>query len=210
MNTSIIIVTVLVMISFTILFSISAKKAGYTFFAGLRGEHAVSRELHRLGSKYIILNDLMLRTVHGTCQIDHVVLSPFGIFVIETKNIRGKITGHDEWKEWYWHCKDSSRTIYNPVMQNIRHVEVLSNTLNVSEKCFVPVVVFAGKAYIRIETSHAVLFLGQLVPFIKLFRSEQLSSSSVSHLKDKLEKCNITDQYERQKHVSYVKKSQHH
>ena len=40
-------------------------------------------------SDYIVRNDILLNTEHGTSQIDHVVVSVYGIFVIETKNIRG-------------------------------------------------------------------------------------------------------------------------
>lgn len=178
----------------------------YTIFAGLRGEHTVNRELLRLGGKYIVLNDLMLRTAYGTCQIDHVVLSPYGIFVVETKNISGKITGNDEWKEWYWVGKDFNKTIYNPVMQNFRHIDVLSDTLGLSADNFISIIVFTGKAHIRVETSHAVMFLGQLVPFIKLFRYEYLSGSTIFQYRDKLQKCNITDPSEREKHVTYAKK----
>lgn len=204
-------IVLLIVIFVVILLLIPERKNPvYTLFVGLRGEHTVSRELHRLGGKYIILNDLMLRTAHGTCQIDHVVLSPYGIFVIETKNISGKITGNDDWKEWYWGGKDFNNTIYNPVMQNLRHIEVLSDKLGLSADSFISIIVFTGKAHIRIETSHAVMFLGQLVPFIKLFRYECLSSSTISQYRDKLQKCNITDPSEREKHVTYAKKIKSH
>ena len=206
MNTNIIIV-LLIVIFVAILLLIPGKKSPlYTLFAGLRGEHTVSRELHRLGEKYIILNDLMIKTSHGTCQIDHIVLSPYGIFVVETKNISGKITGNDEWKEWYWVGKNFNKTIYNPVMQNFRHIDVLSDTLGLSADNFISIIVFTGKAHIRVETSHAVMFLGQLVPFIKLFRYEYLSGSIIFQYRDKLQKCNITDSSEREKHITYAKK----
>lgn len=206
MNTNIIIV-LLIVIFVAILLLIPGKKSPlYTLFAGLRGEHTVSRELHRLGEKYIILNDLMIKTSHGTCQIDHIVLSPYGIFVVETKNISGKITGNDEWKEWYWVGKNFNKTIYNPVMQNFRHIDVLSDTLGLSADNFISIIVFTGKAHIRVETSHAVMFLGQLVPFIKLFRYEYLSGSTIFQYRDKLQKCNITDSSEREKHITYAKK----
>ena len=206
MNTSIIIVVLIVIFVAILLLMPGKKSPVYTLFAGLRGEHTVSRELHRLGGKYVILNDLLLRTEYGTCQIDHVVLSPYGIFVIETKNISGKITGNDEWKEWYWVGKAFNKTIYNPVMQNFRHIDVLSDTLGLSADNFISIIVFTGKAHIRVETSHAVMFLGQLVPFIKLFRYEYLSGSTIFQYRDKLQKCNITDPSEREKHVTYAKK----
>ena len=204
MNTSIIIVVLIVIFVAILLFIPEKKNPIYTFFAGLRGELTVSKELKRLGGKYTVLNDILLRTSHGTCQIDHIVLSPYRIFVIETKNISGKITGNDEWKEWYWHGKGFNKTIYNPVMQNLRHVEVLSDTLGLSADSFISIIVFTGKAHIRVETSHAVMFLGQLVPFIKLFRSEHLPVSTILQIKDKLQKYNITDPSEREKHITYA------
>ena len=210
MNMNIIIVLLIVIFVVILLLIPGKKSCVYTLFAGLRGEHTVSRELHRLGGKYIILNDLMLRTSHGTCQIDHVVLSLFGIFVIETKNISGKITGNDEWKEWYWVGKDFNKTIYNPVMQNARHIEVLSDILGLSSDNFISIIVFAGKAHIRVETSHAVIFLGQMVPFIKLFRYERLTDSVISRYREKLQKCNIADPSEREKHITYAKKVKAH
>lgn len=207
MNTPLLLLIILSVIFVAILLCSSSRKIlSYTFFAGLHGERAVSKELYRLGNKYIVFNDLLLKTGSGTCQIDHVVLSPYGIFVVETKNISGKITGCDEWKEWYWNGKDFNKTIYNPVMQNFRHIDVLSDTLGLSADNFISIIVFTGKAHIRVETSHAVMFLGQLVPFIKLFRYECLSDSTIFQYRDKLQKCNITDPSEREKHVTYAKK----
>ena len=40
-------------------------------------------------NEYKVLNDVMVRTQNGkTSQIDHIVVSAYGIFVIETKNYR--------------------------------------------------------------------------------------------------------------------------
>ena len=58
---------------------------------GKAGERRVARKLDWLPKEYTILNDIMLRTQYGTTQIDHVVVSPYGIFVIETKNYKGWI-----------------------------------------------------------------------------------------------------------------------
>lgn len=72
---------------------------------GKAGEKRVARKLDWLPKEYIILNDIMLPTQYGTTQIDHIVVSPYGIFVIETKNYKGWIFGHEnseEWKQSLW------------------------------------------------------------------------------------------------------------
>lgn len=64
---------------------------------GMRGEKAVSAILQRLDDSYYLLDDVMLYSRHG--NIDHLVLGPNGIFVIETKNYGGTI--RYDGGEWY-------------------------------------------------------------------------------------------------------------
>lgn len=56
---------------------------------GARGERLVHNALTSVlnDQDYRVLTDLILPVAGGTTQIDHLVLSRFGIFVIETKKI---------------------------------------------------------------------------------------------------------------------------
>jgi restriction system protein len=61
---------------------------------GRLGERIVSEALTRLPSGYHHFENLILPVRIGsreTTQIDHVVVSEFGCFVIETKKIEGRI-----------------------------------------------------------------------------------------------------------------------
>ncbi|OSR34291.1 hypothetical protein BV323_04233 [Pseudomonas syringae pv. actinidiae] len=49
---------------------------------------------------YRRLHNVTLNTADGTTQIDHVFISPFGIFVLETKNMRGWIFGSEKQPQW--------------------------------------------------------------------------------------------------------------
>lgn len=63
---------------------------------GYLGEAAVASRLGKLPQEhYRVFNDIMLQTKRGTTQIDHIVVSIYGIFVIETKNYKGWITGSE-------------------------------------------------------------------------------------------------------------------
>ncbi len=60
---------------------------------GFLGEASVATMLSTLPKEeYRVLNNIMLKTERGTTQIDHIVLSLYGVFVIETKNYKGWIT----------------------------------------------------------------------------------------------------------------------
>ena len=72
-----------------ILFSISLLlKIYYPKFRGLMGEFWVKIELNKLPkNEYIVLNDIMIYDNNRTHQIDHIVISNYGIFVIFLTNI---------------------------------------------------------------------------------------------------------------------------
>ena len=84
------------------------------------------------GKKYVI-NNLMLKVSEGkTSQIDHVVINPRGVFVIETKNYSGRIYGSENQLEWtqvlsYGRVKHK---LYNPIKQNRTHIFHISQILS--------------------------------------------------------------------------------
>ncbi len=105
-------------------------KSGTTWSIGAEGEESVIRALQNLDSSFKVVNDIVLP---GDNQnIDHVVVGPAGIFVIETKNYNGIIRCYgDEWSR-----KKIGRrgTVYdggigNPSKQAKRNAIVLKNWL---------------------------------------------------------------------------------
>ncbi|TYS72460.1 NERD domain-containing protein [Sutcliffiella horikoshii] len=69
-------------------------KANLPRIKGAVGERAVNKELEKLGPLFTVYHDLYVPNENGgTSQVDHVVTSPTGIFVIETKHYDGWIFG---------------------------------------------------------------------------------------------------------------------
>jgi len=100
--------------------------------AGQKGEADVIVLLNEaLDNSHYILNDFIVKLSGKSAQIDHLVVSPKGIFVIETKNWRGHIEGDE--KDDFWRQKkekdQSDVRISNPVIQNQRHIDVLTGFL---------------------------------------------------------------------------------
>lgn len=61
--------------------------------SGLSGEKRVERNLsNKLSDEYSMYNDVLLKDGQRSGNIDHIVVGPTGIFVIETKNNQGVIT----------------------------------------------------------------------------------------------------------------------
>lgn len=91
------------------------------YIKGKLGEYIVQYHAKKfLNEDYILLNDLtFLDQDNQTTQIDHILLSPYGIFVIETKNYKGWIFGSSHQKIY-----KSSHKFQNPLHQNYKHIKV--------------------------------------------------------------------------------------
>jgi len=102
---------------------------------GRDGEIRNSDRLERgLDENYYIINDVDLAFGKKKSQIDHIVLGPNGIFVIETKNWRGKLIGNETDSVWTQIKEDKNGNtikikLGNPIVQNLRHVQTLNSLL---------------------------------------------------------------------------------
>ena len=92
---------------------------------GKRGENKVKWVIgETIENEQYVINDLILSNNGSSSQIDHVVINPRGVFVIETKNYSGEIYGSENQREWtqvlaYGKVKNK---VYNPIKQNATHV----------------------------------------------------------------------------------------
>jgi len=122
---------------------------------GKAGENMVTAILSTLPDSYDCYTDIRLTVGKQTAQIDHIVISTHGIFVIEVKNYGGVVCGRDNADSiyWYQYRDEHKRQFYSPVCQNKTHVELLSAALGLDKKCFLSVIVFTGKAKLKIRHS---------------------------------------------------------
>lgn len=102
--------------------------------SGVEGEKRTERIFKRLPDEYYVHSDLMVEFEGYTSQLDHVVVGPTGIFVIETKNINGKIEGDGNQKYWLQHKTGSGggkyeNKFYSPIKQVGTHVFRLAGIL---------------------------------------------------------------------------------
>lgn len=134
-------------------------KAGRAARKGKRGEHIVSKKLHCLKQREnIILNNVLLPAPNGrTSQVDHIVISTRGIFVIETKSLAGRITGSEHAQYWTQHLSTQTRQLYNPILQNKGHIRVLSHILpDLDSDLFVSMIVFTEAWQLDIKADDIV------------------------------------------------------
>jgi len=140
----------------------------------------------KLNSKvYKRFHNLILNTSNGTTQIDHVILSRFGIFVIETKNYKGWIFGNENQKSWTQVLYNKKHSFQNPLHQNYKHTRALSEHLNVDPSKIHSIVFFIGDAILKTELPANVITSG-LSEYIKRFDRVVFSDIELTHFEEQL------------------------
>jgi hypothetical protein len=175
---------------------------------GTIGESRVVRQLDKLpNQEYKVLNEVLIRIGNGSSQIDHVIISIYGIFVIETKNYSGWIHGNENSEYWAQSIYKKKTKFRNPIKQNWAHIYALKEALSNFEQIkYHPIIVFAGSAKLKnINSKIPVIYHFQLYQTIMDNRRiRNLSIEQVDNIVDKLKEVNIQDKKAKKEHVHQV------
>lgn len=152
---------------------------------GKIGEAVVnlSNSLQLDKNEYIQIKDVTLELADGsTTQIDHIVASKYGIFVIETKNMKGRIFGGEHQKQWTQQIYKVKNSFQNPLHQNHRHIKALEEVLELSPSWLFSVVVFVGECEIMTPMPSNVCKGLSYANYIKSFKDEIVLESELINI----------------------------
>jgi uncharacterized integral membrane protein len=158
------------------------------------GEAMLSRALAAQfrSPDYHLMNHVTLRINEGTTQVDHILVSRFGVFVIETKHYKGWIFGNAQDPYWTQVLFKFRSRFQNPIHQNALHVRAVRGLLD-----FLPgdtirsMVVFAGDSIFKTDLPEGVFRLNGACDFIASHREEIISLNRVQFCVGRLETARL-------------------
>ncbi|MDF3934661.1 nuclease-related domain-containing protein [Pseudomonas citronellolis] len=136
---------------------------------------------------YRRLHNVTLNTPDGTTQIDHVFLSRYGIFVLETKNMSGWIFGGEKQAQWTQKIYKRTYKFQNPLRQNYKHLKALEATLGVSPEHLHSVITFVGGSTFKTEVPACVTQGIGFIRYIKSFQQPVFSETEVATMLNTLQ-----------------------
>ena len=157
---------------------------------GEEGENLIAEILDKDNSYHKLINNLVLLGDNGVShQIDHILIRPNGVFVIETKNYYGLINGKEEdsfWTRSYFvKGKVKKATFHNPLKQNQSHIRAIKKIIGKDYPiyCFV--------VFVQNNAESLALFSAcdarNLIQRINLLANEkELSKSEIDAINDML------------------------
>ncbi len=198
-------------ILFVLIIVLISKKSFSPEAKGERGENYVARFLgdNIIGEQYVIHNLLFCNQTGQSCQIDHILINKYGIWVIETKNYIGYIYGEESQREWTQVVAygNEKHKFYNPVKQNATHIYHLSKYLKVNN-IFQNVVIFLQNADISHIISDKVYSIRD-ISFIKTQKTDIcLSVKKMEEYYNKLLELKITSSISKEEHIANIYKKQ--
>lgn len=176
-------------------------------FKGWFGElkTVIATRLFLSSSDYVDINDVTIRTRRGTTQIDHVIVSLYGVFVVETKDMSGWIFGSEDDPFWTKINRGNKLKFQNPLHQNEGHIRVLSNLTRISPEKMHSVVAFRGNCSLRTQMPPNVL-TGGYITYVKSKRQVFFTKADVKRIVAAIETGMLPrTRATHLKHVDYLK-----
>lgn len=159
------------------------------FVKGLIGELIVNILTRFMLDKntYKLLKNITLPTADGSTQIDHIIVSKYGIFVVETKNYNGWIYGDEKQKTWTQVIYKKKSKFQNPLHQNYKHIKTLEQLLNIPEENFHSVIVFMGECTFKTPMPKNIVYPLEYINFIKSKTVHILTENEVNNIVSTIE-----------------------
>jgi hypothetical protein len=143
---------------------------------------------HFHGPDYHLMNHITVQLEDGTTQVDHILVSRFGVFVIETKDYKGWIFANAKHASWTQVLFTKKFKFQNPIFQNLRHGRAVQGILDfLPPEVIKSVVVFTGEAEFKTEVPRGVFNLSEFVDHIHEQRTEVMSLNRVQFCVGRLE-----------------------
>lgn len=189
---------------------------------GELGEYKIDIQLAQLPKEFKHLSDIQIsnsKAKSGYSQIDHIVISSYGIFVIETKNYQGTVYGDRERKTWSVNGKFK---MMNPFIQNYGHIQALKKYIDTEyHQLFISMVSFTKRCTFKIDdllirkiASNDLLvydvelfdYINRKISVLKLQHKEPiLKENEIHSIHQSIERANISDPLIREHHVESLR-----
>lgn len=139
------------------------------------------------GKVYRRFHDVIVPAKNGTAQIDHILVSPYGLFIVETKNKKGWIFGTEDQTNWTQSIYGKKYYFQNPLRQAFRQKKVLSEYLEIHESFIHTVIFFVGDCKFKTNLPDNVINSG-IGRYIKRFSTPILKPEEINRIAGKLGK----------------------
>ncbi|MFL1906789.1 nuclease-related domain-containing protein [Plesiomonas shigelloides] len=146
----------------------------------------------------VLINNVTLRLLDGrTTQIDHILISRYGVYAIETKDYSGWIFGNDKAETWTQVIYKRKSTFQNPLRQNYYHTKALEELFDFLPKGAIKsIVIFTDKSEFKTEMPDNVINSQDIPKFLSSRNEELISLNRIQFCLGRLTFYRLPESYD--------------
>lgn len=179
---------------------------------GAYGEYITGYAIDNVNDYHKLIKNVYIPYKGKTSEVDIVLVTTKGIYVIENKNYSGWVFGNEHYKNWYQTFPNGEKyTFYNPIWQNRTHIRALSQFLNFEMSVFHSYIVFTGENFKgKIQHDSEDFTVATHENILRLLNNDILgkysifSSNDVDNIAMKLYSCSNVNDYIKQQHINDI------
>ncbi|MDJ0623281.1 MAG: nuclease-related domain-containing protein [Desulfocapsaceae bacterium] len=159
-------------------------------------------------AEYYLCKNVTLPTDSGTTQIDHLIVSRYGIFVVETKNMKGWIYGGERQKTWTQKIFKNTRSFQNPLRQNFKHTKTLAELIGIHHRKIISLIIFVGDSSFKTAMPTNVVQGRQCLQFIRAHNNPVFTRQEIAEIMMKIEQLRLPQNLKtHREYVAYLKRT---
>ncbi len=177
---------------------------------GWAGETLLHAYLRRKlpSGEYHVSRNVMLPSGDGTTEIDHIVVSRYGVFVIETKTYKGWIYGDKDQAQWTQVLFRRKSRFQNPLRQNYKHTRTLADLTGIPHECIHSVIAFSGECTFKTPMPDNVVKFRYVPEVILRFRTPIIKDEQVADIAAVIGQwADSVDKHQRAHHVRNLRRN---
>jgi len=137
-------------------------------------------------------------------QVDMLVISVYGIFVVEIKNYSGWIFGDEKSKNWTQVVYSKKNQFQNPLRQNYKHVKAFAEYLDIETDKIFSAVYFVGDAELKTDMPPPNVLCRGLSNYIISKKLIKLKASELNYIYNKLIDLEKAKSVNKEKHKAFL------
>lgn len=179
---------------------------------GTHGEYRMSQVLDTTPFEKKLIYNVYLpkKKEDETTEVDIIMISSKGIYVIENKNYAGWIFGNEKDQKWCETLKGKKYFFYNPIKQNNTHIKYLENLLQIGNEKYTSLITFnlaadLKKVTVESENIHVIAY-NNLSAFLEKekARADCLTSEEINKIYDTLLPLTQVTEEQKQEHIKTI------
>ncbi len=193
----------------TILLAFYAGKVSNNYRVN-KGERRVAQSIQSVidSDNEVLVNNVTLELDDGhTTQIDHILISRHGVYVIETKHYSGWIFGDENTRNWTQVIYKKKTKFQNPIRQNYKHLQTVRQLFDfLPENDVHSLIVFSGDAKFKTPLPKNVFYKSGLEKFLAEQKEYRISLNRVQFCLGRLQFIRLPENSHTDKlHVANLK-----